>query len=50
MSEGAESEMEVNMRLFEPAEVGPFRIRFFDGADTWKYIGESLDMVPDNDV
>ena len=36
----AESKVEVNVRIFEPAEIGPFRIRLFDGADTWKYVGE----------
>lgn len=31
---------EVNLRMFDPAQLGPFRIRLFDGADTWKYVGE----------
>ena len=33
-----ESIIEVNIRLFEPASVGGFRIRHFDGADSWKYL------------
>jgi hypothetical protein len=45
MSENPGSEVEVNVRLFEPVALGQFRIRFFDGADTWKYIGESLGTV-----
>lgn len=28
----------VNMRNFDPADVGPVRIRYLDGADTWKYL------------
>ncbi len=35
------SKVEVNVRLFEPESLGPFRIRCFDGADTWKYVGET---------
>ncbi len=35
-----QSKVEVNARLFEPAALGPFRIRLFDGADTWQYIGD----------
>lgn len=35
-----ESEIEVNMRLFDEADTGPLRIRMFDGAATWKYVGE----------
>jgi hypothetical protein len=27
--------MGVNMRMFEPAEAGNFRIKLLDGADTW---------------
>ena len=51
VSEKPESEVEVNVRLFEPTVLGQFRIRFFDGADTWKYIGEGgLGTVPDNDA
>ena len=30
----------VNMRNFDPAEVGDARLRRFDGADTWSYIDE----------
>jgi hypothetical protein len=37
---GPESKVEVNVRLFEPDALGQFRIRLFDGADTWKYVGE----------
>jgi len=36
-----ESKVEVNIRLFAPPELGHFRLRFFDGADTWKYLDES---------
>lgn len=39
-SHGPEAEIEVNMRLFDPTEVGQLRIRLFDGAATWKYVGE----------
>jgi hypothetical protein len=35
-----QSQVEVNARLFEPPALGPFRVRLFDGADTWKYVGE----------
>lgn len=28
--------MGVNMRMFDPAEAGPFRIKLLDGADTWR--------------
>jgi hypothetical protein len=38
-------EIEVNVRMFEPTQLGWFRIRLFDGADTWKYVGE-LPMPP----
>ena len=31
--------MGVNMRNFDPAVLGPVRIRLLDGADTWKYVG-----------
>lgn len=37
---GPQSEIEVNMRLFDEADVGPLRIRLFDGATTWQYVGE----------
>jgi hypothetical protein len=30
----------VNMRNFEPADVGDARLRRFDGADTWTYLDE----------
>lgn len=33
-----DSKIEVNARLFEPAALGPFRIRHFDGAASWKYL------------
>jgi hypothetical protein len=36
-----ESTIEVNIRLFEPSEVGAFRIRHFDGAVSWKYVDEA---------
>jgi hypothetical protein len=36
-----ESELEVNLRIFEPAVLGQFRVRFFDGANTWKYLDET---------
>lgn len=29
----------VNARNFEPAALGPVRIRLFDGADSWKVVG-----------
>jgi len=32
--------MGVNIRNFSPEEIGPVRIRLFDGADTWRYIDE----------
>jgi hypothetical protein len=28
----------VNARNFDPAQLGPVRIRLFDGAETWKYL------------
>jgi hypothetical protein len=31
--------MGVNMRQFDPAEVGKVRIRLFDGAESWKTVG-----------
>lgn len=30
--------LSVNMRNFDPAEIGDARLRRFDGADTWRYI------------
>ena len=33
---GRHPRMGVNMRLFDPAEAGDFRIRLLDGADTWQ--------------
>jgi hypothetical protein len=36
-----ESKVEINVRLFEPDALGPFRIRLFDGADTWKYVDDT---------
>ena len=50
MNEKPGSEVEVNVRLFEPSVLGQCRIRFFDGADTWKYIGENLGTVHGNDT
>lgn len=35
-----ESKIEVNVRLFEPEALGPFRLRRFDGAVAWKYLDE----------
>lgn len=35
---GQETEIEVNLRLFDPQALGPFRLRHFDGAETWQYI------------
>lgn len=32
--------MAVNIRNFSPEEIGPVKIRLFDGADSWTYIGE----------
>lgn len=37
---GPGSEIEVNMRLFEPGDVGRLRIRRFDGATAWKYVDD----------
>ena len=34
----AKSYMGVNARNFDPAALGPVRIRLLDGADTWKYL------------
>lgn len=28
----------VNMRNFEPQDIGPVRIKLLDGASTWKYV------------
>jgi hypothetical protein len=39
-SPGPDSEIEVNMRLFEQAQVDRLRVRLFDGATAWKYVGE----------
>lgn len=30
--------MKVNARLFDPAEVERWRVRHFDGADTWEFL------------
>ena len=40
VARGPDSKIEVNLRLFEPAALGHFRIRWFDGADTWAYVHE----------
>jgi hypothetical protein len=32
--------MGVNIRMFEPAALGPFKIRFLDGAVTEEFVGE----------
>ena len=34
----AATKLSVNMRNFDPAEVGQARLRRFDGADKWEYI------------
>ena len=34
----ATTKMGVNMRLFEPADLGDVRIRRLDGAETWEYL------------
>lgn len=36
---GADTWTGVNARNFEPSALGDVRIRLFDGADSWKYIG-----------
>jgi len=33
-----ESRMAVNAALADPADVDSFRVRHFDGADTWEYL------------
>lgn len=35
-----DAKMGVNIRNFKPEDVGNFRIRLFDGADTWKFVDE----------
>jgi hypothetical protein len=32
--------MAVNIRNFDPKDIGDVRIRRFDGADTWTYLDE----------
>ena len=32
--------MGVNVRMFEPGQLGPFKIRFLDGAVTEEFVGE----------
>jgi hypothetical protein len=32
--------LEVNVRMFDPALLGPVRVRPFDGAGAWKYLDE----------
>jgi hypothetical protein len=34
----AEGKLGVNVRNFDPNEIGSVRIRHFDGADTWTYL------------
>lgn len=34
----AHGKLGVNIRNFEPDALGPFRIRRFDGADTWTFL------------
>ncbi|KAB7615890.1 GFA family protein [Amylibacter sp. SFDW26] len=36
----ADSKMAFNLRLSDPAILNSIRIRRFDGADTWSFIGE----------
>lgn len=33
-----DSKLGVNIRNFDPDDIGPIRIRLLDGADTWKFI------------
>ncbi len=35
----ASARVGVNVRNFDPAVLGPVRIRLLDGADSWKYLG-----------
>lgn len=35
----ASARVGVNARNFDPAVLGPVRIRLLDGADSWKYLG-----------
>jgi len=35
---GPGSRMGVNARMFDPEQIGPVRIRRFDGASTWRYL------------
>ncbi|MBC7957700.1 MAG: GFA family protein [Cytophagales bacterium] len=35
---GPDSKLGVNIRNFEPGDLGTFRIRRFDGADTWTFL------------
>lgn len=38
LAANARSRVGVNARLFDPAAIGPARIRRLDGASTWKYL------------
>jgi hypothetical protein len=38
---GENGRMGVNARNFDPAALGPLRIRLLDGACTWKYLDEN---------
>ena len=35
------SKIEVNVRLFDPQALGHFRVRPFDGADSWRYLDDA---------
>ena len=45
-----DSSIEVNLRLFEPAAVGGYRLRHFDGAVTWKYFDEGGSPSAESDA
>lgn len=36
-----DSSIEVNLRLFDAAALGKYRLRYFDGAVTWKYTDDA---------
>ena len=38
LGQEADQKMGVNIRNFDPAEIGDVRLRRFDGADTWTYL------------
>lgn len=41
IDEKAVGRMGVNIRMFDPEQIGEVRIRRFDGADTWTYLPDS---------